>query len=438
VADLAPLLRRCVQAGDFAPFGEVLADDVVLRSSSEAGRRTVEGAEAIVAHLERPGPGEVLEWEAREWPSGVAVWFEWQGATARDRRRWYVRREGPGGRVAALWSYAARPRGEAAPQVPDAVLRRLGGRRVPLAHAGNSGAALERVVLDGGRTLIAKRVAPGADWLGRATSDRGRTALLHRAGAFDRMPDVIEHGIEEVVADGDGFWVLMRDLSDTFLDAERRLSRAESRRILDAAAALHRTFAGDVPDGAATVEQRVAMSAPRIADAERAGPDLLPKQFETAWEAFVDVADDDVAEAVLKILDDPTPFARALADEGVTLIHGDLRDDNLGFDGERLVLLDWDLAAAGTAAVEFAWYLCHDAWRIDATHDQLEADLRAAEPDLSDRQTDLGLLSGLVQYGWIFGHSARVHPDPHEQEWAREELKWWLPRARRALQSQSF
>ena len=85
-----------------------------------------------------------------------------------------------------------------------------------------------------------------------------------------------------------------------------------------------------------------------------------------------------------------------------------------------MVLLDWDLATAGTPSVEFAWYLCHDAWRIDAGHDELEADFRAAEGDrLDERELELGMLSGLVQYGWIFGHSLRVHPDPAETEWAR-------------------
>jgi hypothetical protein len=46
---------------------------------------------------------------------------------------------------------------------------------------------------------------------------------------------------------------------------------------------------------------------------------------------------------------------------------------------------------------------------------------------------ELGLISGLVQYGWIFGHSALVHPDPAEREWARRELGWRVPRVRHAL-----
>jgi hypothetical protein len=305
-----------------------------------------------------------------------------------------------------------------------------------LEHGGNSGAALERVILADGSALIAKRVGPDADWLGRTTNDRGRTALLWQAGAFDRMPAGLDHGIESVLADGDGWWVLMRDLSSTFLDDDRRLSRDESRAILAVAAAMHREFLGDVPAGVATLRDRIGVTSPRVAEVERAGPDLLPKQLDAAWDAFAEAVPDDVGAEVLRAARDPSALAAALESEGpVTLLHGDLRDDNLGLDGDRLVLLDWDLATRGTPTVEFAWYLCHDAWRIEAGHDDLEADFLAAEGELvRPTEVELGMLTGLVMYGWIFGHSLLVHPDPVEQDWARAELDWWVPRTRRALE----
>jgi hypothetical protein len=174
-----------------------------------------------------------------------------------------------------------------------------------------------------------------------------------------------------------------------------------------------------------------------VAEAERAGPDLLPKQLEAAWEAFAEAVPGAVGAEVLAAVEDPGPLAAALeAAAPATLLHGDLRDDNLGLARERVVLLDWDLATAGTATVEFAWYLLHDAWRIDAGHDALEADFAAAEGErLDPRERELGMLSGLVQYGWILGHSRRVHPDPAEQAWAEAELAWWVPRTARALEA---
>jgi Ser/Thr protein kinase RdoA (MazF antagonist) len=200
---------------------------------------------------------------------------------------------------------------------------------------------------------------------------------------------------------------------------------------------MHRAFQGRDLPGAATLAARIGMSSPAVADAERPYPDLLPKQFEQGWDAFGELVDRDVAEAVLGLVDGPDALADALlrAHGGATLIHGDLRGDNLGFAGDQLVLIDWDLAAAGTPGAEFAWYLAHGARRIDATHDEIEADHRDAQGDrLSAAELELGLVSGLVQYGWRIAHSARVHPDPAETEWGRAELGWWVPRVRTALE----
>jgi hypothetical protein len=174
---------------------------------------------------------------------------------------------------------------------------------------------------------------------------------------------------------------------------------------------------------------------PAIGEAERDGVDLLPKQYAVFWEAFADAVDDDVAEPVLALVEDPTPLVAALDVRGSTLIHGDIRDEQIGLDGDRLVLLDWGRASQGHPVVDFFWSLCHNAWRIDATHDQLEEDFRRARGPHDDPQAvELGVIAGLVMYGWVFGHSAAYHPDPAEREWARRELDWWVPRTRRALE----
>jgi Ser/Thr protein kinase RdoA (MazF antagonist) len=436
-ADLSGLLRAAVASGDWSDVRGRLADDAVLRTCNERGRTRVDGADAIAEHLGRPGPGDVLTWDAREWPTGVAITLEWDGGRTHDRRRWYARTDEEG-RISQMWSSSARPTaGEVAGQArpPEELLRRIGATGVePLAHGGNSGAALLRAV---GAPLVLKRVTPGADWLGRVTADDGRTARLYEDGVFAAMPAVIRHGIVAVHRDAESAWVVMEDVGGLLIDGERRLSRDESRTVLGAAAALHSEFRGRAPEGAASLARRLGFATPAVAVAERDQPDLLPKQFEHAWEAFADVVDDDVAGRVLALVGDPARLAGALiaAHGGATLIHGDLRDDNLGFDGDRVVLIDWDMATAGTPTVDFAWYLAQDAWRIDATHDELEADHRAAHGGaLATDEIELGILSGLVQYGWLIAHSARVHPDPAETAWGLEELAWWVPRARRALE----
>ena len=438
---LAALLHAAIESGDWSGVGERLRPDAVLDTSSERGRRRVEGAEAIVAHLARQGAGEIGDWDAREWPTGIALSFEWTGAEYTDRRRWYVRTDADG-RVTELWSTAARPTlvadGGGAVAAPPDLVRRLALTGVtPLSHGGNSGAALLRAQSGDGTAFVLKRVgAADADWLARATHDEGRTAQLYDAGAFGRMPESIAHGVVAVEREGGAAWIAMRDVHAQLLPAQARLSRGQSRTILGAAAQMHAAFHGQVLPGVATLRDRIGMSSPAIGDAERLQPDLLPKQFEQGWDAFAELVPADVAEPVLALARDPAPLADALvrANGAATLIHGDLRGDNLGFDSERLVLIDWDLATAGTPGVEFAWYLAHSARRVDATHDQIEADHRAAQGErLMDDELELGMLSGLVQYGWRIAHSARVHPDPAETAWGRDELAWWVPRVRAAL-----
>jgi len=435
---LEALLRDAVATGEWEAVRDRFAGDVVMRSSGEQGRISIAGADAVLGHLSRRGPGDLVAWDAREWPAGVALTFEWHGADSRDRRRWYVRAQADGA-VAEIWSAAARPQVAAAlPGPPPELLESLGpgARAEPLSHGGNSGASLLRLTRDDGPPLILKRITAGGDWLARVTGDDGRTARLYEAGTFAAMPAVIRHGIVGVHRDRDAAWIVMEDVGALLLDGERRLSREESRRVLAAAGALHAAFHGRVPDGAATLAARLGMTSRPVARAERRGSDLLPKQFEHAWEAFAEVVPADVSEPVLAAADDPRALAAALIDAngGATLAHGDLRDDNLGFDGERIVLIDWDLATAGTPTAEFAWFLAQDAWRIDAGRDELEADHRATHPDLEARELELGMVSGLVQYGWLLAHSARVHPDPAETAWGRDELSWWVPRVRTALE----
>ena len=98
------------------------------------------------------------------------------------------------------------------------------------------------------------------------------------------------------------------------------------------------------------------------------------------------------------------------------------------------MLIDWGIATQGHPVVDLTWYLMHCAWRIDARRDEIVDDFRRARGEADDAAAlEVGLLTGLVQYGWIIGHSAVVHPDPAERAWARDELAWWVPRTRRAL-----
>ena len=387
------------------------------------------------------GPGRLIEWDEAAHANGVALWLERIGEDGSAvRQRHYIHLDGAGA-IARHWIYTARPRtappAEPVPEAAGELFASLGpiAERSTLASSGWSGNRIDRLVLADGRALIAKRIVPGSDWLGRATRDQGREALLFSDGVFARMPAAVDPAIVAAEPDGEAWWVVMRDVSAELLDDSTPLTRDENRFVLARAAQMWAEFWDERVPHLSTLADRLGAGVPAVAARERDEVDILPKQFEAAWEAFGDAVENDVGDAVLELIGDVEPLATALAARGTTLIHGDLRDENIALPDGRIVLLDFGLATQGHPAAELAWYMVHDVWRIEATHDEVVADFREALGERDDPLAlELGLISGLVQYGWIFGHSAVVHTDPAERQWAKQELDWWVPRVRHALE----
>jgi hypothetical protein len=271
-------LRAAMESGDVQALAPAYARNAVLDAGLPGGRVRHLGRAAIVDELGRwwDELAQVGEWTVRSWPTGAALTVERDGV----RRRHYLHLSGD--LIARHWIYAMAPRPGRDATVPGEVLAALGdgARREAAAFAGNSGAGIERVLLGDGTALIMKRVVAGGDWLGRATGGRARTAELWHAGVLARVPPEIDHAIVTVLPDPvEGWWVAMRDVSAAMLGDERRLSRDESRRVLAAAAALHAAFAGEsVEELCPLADRLVATSGLRVADDEREGTDVVPKQ----------------------------------------------------------------------------------------------------------------------------------------------------------------
>ena len=271
-------------------------------------RELVEGRVAIRERLLASFRDQVpaTGWEARSYESGAAVTLErppW-------RQRHYLHLVGTG--IAAHWVYAAGLADAGEPALPDQVRERAAAIEVEkLAGGGNSGAVLARLRrADGGRVIVS--CAPPGGRLARAGA-RGsaRSAELWRDGVLAGLPEGLDPAVIDAFEAENSWWLLMRDASGALLGDERRLSRAENRRILALAAAMHERFHGARVPALATAAARLGIAGALIATAEVDGQDLLPKQFGAAWDAFTASVPRPVGEAVRRLADDPRAARRA-------------------------------------------------------------------------------------------------------------------------------
>lgn len=309
--------------------------------------------------------------------------------------------------------------------------------RSPLVAAGKSGAPLERVRLADGQVLVVKHVNPGIDWIMRATGDRGRIGVLWSSGTLSRLPAVIDHAVLSVIPLPPTAWVVvMRDLSGKLFDDGRRLSRADSRRILAAVAELHAAFRA--PHGLeelAPLAELYRFLSPAAAG-HLAAQAHVPRLAVRGWKRFFKLVPSDVAAAVARVHERPESLAHLLSRHPCTLVHGDLKMANLGFVGDRIAVLDWgSLTTWAPAAVDYAWFLAVNGASIDARPDEVLEDVRRAQGDAHDEEAmRLALLGALAQLGWEKALGATGVADEGVRRRERDGLDWWTARAREGLE----
>jgi hypothetical protein len=306
-------------------------------------------------------------------------------------------------------------------------------RRPFAGEGGRTGAKFESAVLADGTPVVIKHVSPD-DWVMVASGGRSALADLWHAGAFDRVPEGIEHAMLAVEPAGDGFRVVMRDVSEHVLAEGRVLTRDENRRVLQAADSLHRSFAAsDVPG--LSLYQHYDVFTLRRMDEVMHLDTPIPSLVKRGWELFGDVAPADVNDALHVLLAEPQPLTDELAKHDTTLIHGDLRLHNLGLSDDKVVLLDWEISGEAPPAVDFAWYLIISASRIDASREQVIEDVRDIAGERFDaRAWDLACIGALIWLGWNKAIDIVDNPDPAIREQERDDLDWWITRSREAFE----
>ena len=311
--------------------------------------------------------------------------------------------------------------------------------RTPIGSAGNSGNPIERVTLADGRELVLKRVSPEWDWLSRATKDDGRIATMWEDGLFDRMPVSIDHATVAVERDEAGWNVFMRDVSHTLLSEDVRHDRRSVRRLLKAVSELHVAFWDQHHPNLCSIEDRYGMLSPQTGRRETELGSPAGSLTLRSWDAFYEHAPREISEAISVLAENPTPIADELRTCTQTLIHGDLRLGNAGFDGDRLVLIDWgDRTGIAPPAVDLAWFIGFDAQRLEISPDDVVAEFRALYADrFEERAFHLSLIGGLVHLGAHLGLKILSADDGTKRAAAKAELSWWTRNVERALDTWS-
>jgi hypothetical protein len=316
----------------------------------------------------------------------------------------------------------------------DGLLAGVRGR-APLGADGKSGSNLERGVLPDGTAVVLKHLDPERDWIMQATGDDGsRLAVLWHGGHLERVPPRIDHTMLGIDHEDGHAVAVMRDVSAELFDGGPP-SRGTQRLVLAAAAELHRAFRADAPAaGLCTLGDRFAMLSPQMC-APLAADHLVPRLAVDGWERFAEVAPDDVVAAIRLIHADPDGFARAFAGRPSTLLHGDLKQANLGRRGDRVVLIDWGtMSAWGPAELDFAHYVAINTAWLGIDLDLILDDVRAAIGPEHDAPTmDLALLGSFAILGWEKALGA-TGDDEHTRQRERAGLRWWVAHARAVLE----
>ena len=297
--------------------------------------------------------------------------------------------------------------------------------RIPLAP-GFSGAPLDRIVLENGRSLVVKHISPRWSWVMRATGDEGREALLWVNEGRPGFP--ADPAVVDAVRLPDRWLLYMEDVSDIVSTAR---PSTEDDLFLRSLARMYDATPMTAPEGLCSLEDRLALFSPATAVRERLGTDLGPKIVGRGWELVAGLIPPDVFDLAQFLAATPRPLARALSSRRCSLIHGDLRPGNLGMRGPDLVLIDWGLATWGPAILDLVWYLFNrkGSGRLDEGLAALSNSL--THPD--ERALDLAILATFIQVCPYFGFNAIQEPDPDVRATAHDELAQWVAMVRRSI-----
>ncbi|HEY7125340.1 MAG TPA: phosphotransferase [Ktedonobacterales bacterium] len=234
-------------------------------------------------------------------------------------------------------------------------------------------------------SLILKRVPPRASWLMRASGDTlCREVQLWCSDVLDDLPPALltpALAASYDVQTGEGA-LLMADIGrwlGRFEDCFLPVSPGQQMLTLDHLARLHAHYWNDVRLsnmflGLASPHRALLLLSPESIAVQRATGDTHPylAAAQSGWEAFFKHALPEPARRIQRVLNAPDRFLASAAAMPATLVHGDVWPPNMGLwpgergtrgqrEGNKTLLIDWALAAAGPASYDLFWLLFY--WR---------------------------------------------------------------------------
>lgn len=309
----------------------------------------------------------------------------------------------------------------------------IAATEVPFAHEGYSGATMARIEQQGHRYVM-KRVSRTIDWIIQMTSDHAmREAQIAVADVLGVLAPAVRSPSIAAAHDGDGFALLMHDLTAHLLPGDGTLPAATFDLILARTAQMHARFWEAVPAvdvGWCGLRERLLMlSEPAGQRLRRAG--LMELGFGAGWERFHAAVTPEVSALVRGLHREPAPLIAALNILPQTLLHNDVKVGNLAIEADTLWLFDWALAGIGPVGCDLGWLLAVNSsrlpWTLDETTEVYAEHLRSVlgvrfDPAMWERQRAAAHMCGLLMFGW--GKAQDL-----------DELGWWCERG---LEAQSL
>ncbi len=228
-------------------------------------------------------------------------------------------------------------------------------------HGGLAGGHLSYVNTDAGR-LVLKRMSMETDWIMFSSDDRlCRSVTLWQYGLLDRLLPHAEHKIMTCARDGNGWAILMHDLTGSTFTWADPIAPEIVPTFLDLLAHLHATF-WDESDlahpalGLCSPATLLDQSALPMANSHldfRTSP--IPEWVREGWKILPELLEPNLFQPMHDLIENPQPLFEALQRYPRTLLHGDYRIENFAYHAERPILLDWQEASFTLMTTDLAW-----------------------------------------------------------------------------------